>query len=454
MINIKTHFKQSLASRLMLVFAIAGGAIVILILVVIISGFASQWKANVRPHLEQYLDYINDDIGNPPDIEQAKKLAQRLPVNIYISSPEINFSSTGQPLDLAEIEFEHRERNWGKKGHDYLPKWRKQGQQVAFGENDDRMIMCNKFDDYSVYFELLHDGRKAQSHRIGTWALCTLLVIFVLSFWQLRRMLRPVQDIKKGVKHMGRGELDYRVPIRANNDLGELSGSINQMAEQITQMLDAKRQLLLAVSHELRSPLTRAKIAVQMLEPSTNSARLEEDLLEMENLITDILETERINTPHAVLHKEWVQMDELVAQVVAQLPANSMKTILHQTQPVPPISVDAQRMRLLLRNLLTNAICHGGDAEIVPSIEILIESDILLVVVQDHGLGMSVEDLAHITEPFYRADVSRTRDTGGFGIGLYLCQLIVNAHDGQLNIESELGKGTCVTVRLPLDVKR
>ena len=86
MINIKTHFKQSLASRLMLVFAIAGGAIVILILVVIISGFASQWKANARPHLEQYLDYINDDIGNPPDIEQAKKLAQRLPVNIYISS--------------------------------------------------------------------------------------------------------------------------------------------------------------------------------------------------------------------------------------------------------------------------------------------------------------------------------------------------------------------------------
>lgn len=456
MINIKTHFKQSLASRLMLVFAISGGAIVILILVVIISGFASQWKANVRPHLEQYLDYINDDIGNPPNIEQAKKLAQRLPVNIYISSPAINFSSTGQPLDLAEIEFEHRERNWGNKKHSYLPKWRKQGQQISFGENDERMIMRNKFDDYSVYFELLHDGKKAQSHRVGTWALCTLLIIFVLSFWQLRRMLRPVQDIKKGVKHMGSGELDYRVPIRANNDLGELSASINQMAGQITQMLDAKRQLLLAASHELRSPLTRAKIAVQMLEPSTNATRIEEDLLEMEHLITDILEAERINGNHAVLNKIPLQIESLLVSVIEQLPenplpVNNVQFLQNANKKLPLIALDEQRIRLLLRNLLNNAICHGAQGVQPPSVATFINEGMLVIEVKDHGTGMTAEELLHITEPFYRADSSRTRDTGGFGIGLYLCKLIVEAHKGELVFESELNVGTCVTVRLPVD---
>ena len=118
---------------------------------------------------------------------------------------------------------------------------------------------------------------------------------------------------------MGSGQLDYQVPVRQDNDLGELSSSINKMAADITQMLDAKRQLLLAVSHELRSPLTRAKIASQMLPDSTNKARLEERLMEIETLITDILETERINTPHAILNRVPVELEQLIASVIDEL---------------------------------------------------------------------------------------------------------------------------------------
>ena len=450
MISIRQHFKQSLASRLMLVFALSAAAIVLLILAIIISGFTSQWKNNVRPHLEQYLDYINDDIGNPPNIERAKKLVLRLPVNIYISGPDINYSSSGSALDLSDIEFESRHRNEGKNDHSFMSSLTKQGQLIAFAESDERMLMRNTFDGYSVYYELYHDGKSAQSHKVRNWALLSLLIIFVLSFWQLRRMLRPVQDIKIGVKQMGEGNLDYRVPIRRDNDLGELAGSINQMAEQITHMLDAKRQLLLAVSHELRAPLTRANIAVQMLEPSTNSRRLEEDLLEMENLVTDILEAERINTPHAVLNRQPLHMQELVAGVIAQFPEHSVQLIVIGDVELPPLELDEKRMQLLLRNLLGNAICHGGESSPVPKVELAINNAELVIKVEDYGRGISREDLAHITEPFYRADISRTRDTGGSGIGLYLCKLIVEAHGGKLEISSELGKGTIITARLPI----
>jgi signal transduction histidine kinase len=450
MIGIKKRFKRSLAARLMFVFALSASAIVMLIVAILIGGFGNQWKVNVRPHLEQYLDYIHQDIGNPPNVEQAKKLTQRLPINIYIQSDKLNYSSTGAALDLEGIEFETREHGWGMKSKSYLKKLQKEGQQLAFADVDDRILMRNQFDGYQVYFELIHENKDGEHHRLRNWSICALLLIFALSFWQLRRMLRPVQDIKIGVKQMGKGDLKYRVPVRADNDLGELSTSINRMAEDIELMLDAKRALLLAMSHELRSPLTRAKIAVQMLEESNNAKRLEEDLLEMEHLITDILEAERINTKHAVLNKEPMQIEVLVRSVITQLPENNIHIAENNSETLPLVELDEQRMRLLLRNLLSNAICHGGHAVEPPSIALSIVDHSLNIVIKDHGRGMSKEELEHITEPFYRADDSRTRDTGGFGIGLYLCQLIVVAHDGEMTFESQPNVGTTVKVSLPL----
>jgi len=450
MIGIKKRFKRSLAARLMFVFALSASAIVILIVAILIGGFGNQWKVNVRPHLEQYLDYIHQDIGNPPNVEQAKKLTKRLPINIYIQSDQLNYSSTGAALDLEGIEFETREHDWGMKSKSYLKKLQKEGQQLAFADVDDRILMRNQFDGYQVYFELIHENKDGEHHRLRNWSICALLLIFALSFWQLRRMLRPVQDIKIGVKQMGKGDLKYRVPVRADNDLGELSTSINRMAEDIELMLDAKRALLLAMSHELRSPLTRAKIAVQMLEESNNAKRLEEDLLEMEYLITDILEAERINTKHAVLNKEPMQIEALVRSVIAQLPENNIQIAENNSETLPLVELDEQRMWLLLRNLLSNAICHGGHAVEPPSIALSLVDHSLNIVIKDHGRGMSKEELEHITEPFYRADDSRTRDTGGFGIGLYLCQLIVVAHDGEMTFESQPNVGTTVKVSLPL----
>ncbi len=448
--SILDFFKKSLAVRLMVVFAAASGAILILILSILIHGFAFQWKANVRPHLEQYLDYINADIGNPPNIERAKLLAERLPINIYIKGGGLHYSSTGSALDVAEIKFESRQKKWRRKRNNYLNKLEQKGQVIMFGESDDRMIMRNQIDQYQIYFELSHHGKTEQTSTIGFWSLLFLFLILGISFWQLRRMLKPVQDIKIGVKKMGSGQLDYQVPVRKDNDLGELSSSINKMAADIAQMLDAKRQLLLAVSHELRSPLTRAKIATQMLPDSTNKTRLEEDLMEMETLITDILETERINTPHAILNRVPVQLEQLIASVIDELPANKVSLEILQSTELPLFELDEKRIRLLMRNTIANAICHGGASLPAPCVQLSFSERQIQIKVIDYGAGIAAQDLAHVTEPFYRADPSRTRDTGGFGIGLYLCKLIVEAHAGQLSISSEVGRGTCVKIVLPV----
>ncbi len=440
------HFKKSLPARLLLVFILFSLCSIVLIAGVLVYGFTSQWESGVRPHLEQYLSYVNADIGNPPSLEIAQQLAHELPINIYIIGGGKDYSSTGVPLDLSDIEFEKR-RPWRSREHDHSRAIKVDGQMIAFGEHHDRTVLRSQIGAYKVYYELQHRERSSERDNTVGRALLLLLLILLASYLLLRRMLRPVQDIKAGVKRMGQGELEYRVPVRSDNDLGDLSSSINDMAADIEGMLDAKRQLLLAVSHELRSPLTRAKIAVQMLEESNKRDSIEEDLLEMEALITEILEAERMNSRHAALNREPINMESLVDSVLSDLPSINVRVDLAANLPL--FELDDTRIRLLLRNLVSNAVKHGGNVERSPIIKVELVDKTLYLSVTDYGPGIAKEHLSHVTEPFYRADPSRTRSTGGFGLGLYLCKLIVQAHGGKLKIESEDSSGTIITACLP-----
>lgn len=441
------RLKRSLPTRLLLVFLLTALISAAAIVAVVIHGFGSQWRGNVQPHLMQYLEYVNDDIGIPPDLHRAKELASELPINIYITGPNLDFSSTGQPLELINDEFYPRdsERRYIKRnrtGSPLLPD------NVDFGSEDDRSILRNRVGEFTLYYELPHRKRRSGRDSFAGRALLLILALLALCYLWIRRMLRPVQDIKLAVSKMGQGELDYRVPIRADNDLGELASSINIMAEDIEQMLDAKQQLLLGVSHELRSPVTRAKIATQMLEDSINKTRLADDLAEMDSLITEILETERMNSGHAALHREKVSLTALVQSVVEEMGLSNITQDLPNN--LPDIMLDEARIRLLLRNLLSNAERHGGDATPQPSISVTIDNDTATIEVRDHGSGIAEEHLEKVTEPFYRADPSRTRTTGGFGVGLYLCKQIAEAHNGTLDIQSKPDQGVRVSVTFAL----
>jgi len=279
-------------------------------------------------------------------------------------------------------------------------------------------------------------------------------------------MLRPVRDIKYGVKQMGQGDLAYRVPVRHNNDLGELAGSINSMAIDIEQMLDAKRQLLLGASHELRSPLTRAKVALQLLDESKTRNLIEDDLVEMEHLISNILESERIKTGHAALQRSTFNLKELVQSVVDEIQASPV--VIECSQALPDIVADKTRLRILLRNLIGNAFEHNENTDSTDQNETTrtpvtiklehIEENLQISVI-DSGPGIDAEHIELVTEPFYRTDESRTRSTGGFGLGLHLAKLIAEAHGGSLNISSRTNhssstgehSGTSVLVKIPLN---
>lgn len=433
---------QSLSTRLLLLFLLTSLLIVGLLVGSLFHAIGAQWRYSIAPHIEQYLDYVNEDLGYPPDQQRAKELAQKLSINIYVRGPDTNFSTSGKQLNVDDLEFKDR-------SHLHRKRLRKRGQirRIDVGEHDDRTVLRNKSGEYSVYYELQH--RQARSrHKDNLWIpLCLLAAILGGCYLLIRRMLRPVQDIKQAVHAMGAGNLNTRVPVRSNNDLGILSASINTMATDIEKLLDAKRQLLLGASHELRTPVTRAKIAAQMLDESDNQQRIIADLDEMESLIADIMESERVTGGHLSLNISLVDPTELVTSVIQELSAEGEVDAKFGAE-LPDVNADTARLRLLLRNLISNALDHG-ESENSPLVTVACDNNNLTISVIDYGRGIAAEHLSRITEPFYRADASRTRSTGGFGLGLHLCDLIVQAHGGALKIDSTPGGGTTMIVSLP-----
>jgi signal transduction histidine kinase len=200
-------------------------------------------------------------------------------------------------------------------------------------------------------------------------------------------------------------------------------------------MLDAKRALLLAISHELRSPLTPARVNAELLDDTPERQALLRDLGEMRDLISTLLESERLAQGHTALQAEPTDLAALARSVAAEALEAGQAVALQLDSTVGAVQADPVRLKLLLRNLLANVLRHAAQAPHPPELFLRREPEgILAFGVRDHGPGVDAGQLAHLGEAFYRPDSARTRAAGGVGLGLHLCRLVAQAHGGQLRV--------------------
>ena len=427
--------RHSLSGKLIVLFLFMGVVFVLLVGGGIRHAFQEHFRSNIRPHITQYLEYVRTDIGSPPDRGRARQLADKLNIEIQIFDTAGRWSSTGRITDLEDIAVEQRFRI---DGTEYLHVEDDAHQHYLMARDDDATLLFN--------VPRLRDERSGFR---GWIPLLILLALLLVLYHATRRLFKPLDAIRAGVQKFGAGNMEHRIDIRRKDELGELAASINTMAGDIQQMLDAKRQLLLAISHELRSPLTRARVAAEMLEADHRKDQIVQDINEMENLIEELIETERLSSPHRTLNRTRTNIAELVEEAV-QTWFGSDGIALHRPENPVMLDVDAARIRLLLKNLLQNALRHTPAGAPAPEIDLAMDGKRAIITVTDHGRGIDARHLKHLTEPFYRVDPSRRRETGGYGLGLYLCRMIVEAHDGRLDIDSAVGKGTRVSISLPV----
>jgi signal transduction histidine kinase len=410
----------------------------------------------VGAHISLHTTYFLRDLGSPPDIERARAITDTNPLDIRIQGPDTDWTSDPDFPDADAMQFETSDL-FDRVRENLLASGNRDGegqnvlQDVGFARYQDHSFVKIDIDGYQI---MLASPKIAviQEPNLAT-PIIGLISILLLAgcFFAVTWLVRPIQWIKEGAERFGQGDLDYRIPKVRTDDLGELTGDINRLADDVQGMLEAKQQMLLAISHELRSPLTRTKVALEFLEDDQQRKNILDDINEMERLIATLLESERLNTRHSALQRSCIDLVELV-RGVAESDFAAERERLEFAFPVEPVPYEADetRFRLLVKNLVENALCYtpvGGDP-VVLSVESGV--DAITISVADHGRGMTPEQVERATEPFYRADPARCRDTGGFGLGLYLCRRIAEAHGGSLDISSAENRGTRVTLRLPL----
>jgi len=214
-------------------------------------------------------------------------------------------------------------------------------------------------------------------------------------------------------------------------------------------MILARDQLLLDVSHEMRSPLTRVKMAMEFLPDDANKESIREDINELEQMLAEILETERLNSAHQSLKLEKVNITRLVHDLAQKFSDIKPGLDLSGLPESCFVQGDTERLKMCIRNVIENSLKFS--AESANPVRIMIETQDAhhVLKIRDNGQGIPESDLSFIFEPFYRVDKSRSKKTGGYGLGMSLCKKIIEVHKGTIKIESEVGKGTTVIISLP-----
>ncbi len=452
------RLRPSLRWRLVTVFLLLALAMSLAFVGGTRKAFAVGWRDAVRPLLADYVDRLVADLGSPPDAARARALVARLPISVRIEGPLTQFDSHPQ----RQIEVWPRRDIWH------------QGEQ---GQDDaSRRLLKRKTPDGHVISFGVGTLEWHRGPGVFAWVtLAVLLALTALAFAYVRRLLKPLDDIGAGAQRFGAGDFTQPIKVRRHDELGDLAQQINTMGHDIHQMLEGKRALLLAISHELRSPLTRARLNTELLPENadTHAPRhaLLRDLALMGGLITDLLESERLSGNHAPLNLALTDLGGLVREVVSDMDAATVSFAVTVEQNVPQIQIDAVRIRLLLRNLLDNAVRHSAPADppssrppsqaTSPAESATVAVDLSLqkapddgqaflqLTVRDNGPGVPESQLPHLTDAFFRADAGRQRSTGGVGLGLYLCRLVAQAHRGSLRVRNA-APGLEVTVTLPL----
>ncbi|HYE39046.1 MAG TPA: HAMP domain-containing sensor histidine kinase [Ramlibacter sp.] len=403
------RLRHSLKARLIALFLLLALAITGAFVAGMQNALSLGWRGAVRPLVVDYVDRLVAEIGTPPDIGRAQAIADRLPVTVEIAGPTVRWRS--HPADTGG--------------------WRAPA-QGAWSQRDEALLSRTTADGHRITLGLNVRSWHERPRRVGWITLAVVLLLTAGAYKAVRKLLQPLDDIRAGAQRFGEGRFAQQIPVRRRDELGDLAQEINAMAASIHQMLEAKRALLLSISHELRSPLTRARLHVELLpeegEAGGRRRALLQDLEEMSTLVGDLLESERLGQGHAALHREAVDLAELVEECApgADLALDAS---------LEPLPLDRARMRLLLRNLVGNAWRHGS-ADRPPVVRLAREGGDVVLAVRDFGPGVDEAGLARLAEPFYRTDAARQRTTGGVGLGLYLCRLVAQAHGGRLELRN------------------
>ncbi len=426
--GLRTGFRDSIFVKLLWIYlgTVLGVVAVVLGMLQVIAPGGKADQAGKDRNRAMYVRLLIERFGDPPRVEEARRLGDSLGIQVRMEGPEVNWSTAeGMPAvsSLEQDDFRATAEP-----------------QTRFGLHDGRpfILMDHGGRQYLLFFR--HTPfRETRVEWIPVLAGLVAGMLF-LSYMLVRRLFRPLEWLNEGVREASRGNLDHGVAIRGRGELSELSTAFNEMTGRIRGMIRAREQLLLDVSHELKTPLTRIKVALELGRENMASV-VRRNLGEMETMISELLETARLDSGPGALSLMPVDLGALVRETASAFQDSRPGIRVDEVPASLEAVVDGKRVRTVLRNLLENALKYSGQQDRPVEVSLAREDGRVVLTVRDYGYGIPEADRASIFEPFYRVDKSRNKETGGYGLGLSLCRKIVQAHGGEITLDLAEGAG-------------
>lgn len=281
----------------------------------------------------------------------------------------------------------------------------------------------------------------------------------IICFALAHSLTRPIVELRGAAQELAVGNLGARVGEKVgkrSDEIGELGRDFDRMAGQIEGLVGSQKQLLRDISHDLRSPLQRVRMALELARRGDASLqgqldRIERETVRINSFIEQLLTLARLESTEATPSMERVSLNEIVEQIVtdARLEAEKVGCNLSVNSLASyKVNGNAEILRSAIENVVRNAIYHGGSGKLI-EIGLHAEGNDAVVTVRDHGPGVPEETLSRLFEPFYRVDSARSMTTGGSGLGLAIASRAVGLHGGTISAHNATPSGLAVTIKIP-----
>ncbi|MDO0824332.1 sensor histidine kinase [Desulfosporosinus nitroreducens] len=289
-----------------------------------------------------------------------------------------------------------------------------------------------------------------------------LLFGILLSYFTSRRLVAPLKRLTQAANRIGHGHFDERVSVRSKDEVGQLANAFNTMADNLNRQETMRKQFTADIAHELRTPLTSIKSYIEAFQDNVlpanheNLSSINEEINRLVDLSSDLKDLNVAEIGGLHLKLELVDITHLLEKIIHSLyPLIQEKELtLNWNTPEKPVTAagDERLLTRLFYNLVHNAYRYSNPSGQI-SVTLTQMPDYAEIKIKNTGIGISEDDLPLIFERFYRADQSRTRETGGTGIGLALVRQITDLHQGTISVLSKVGQETEFVVKLPKKIK-
>jgi signal transduction histidine kinase len=289
-------------------------------------------------------------------------------------------------------------------------------------------------------------------------AVVAVILATIVGLLFARGLVSPIDQITETVNDIKEGKLAARTEVRGSDEIAVLARTLNEMADSIEEVRKFERQLTTDVAHELRTPLMAMQATIEAIidgvlpADQTRLATIDSEVVRLGRLVDALLRLSRLENRNVEFKEEEINLGELIAGLVLsheKLIEDSELSIEFKADAKVIVFGDADLLRQATANLISNAVRYTSAGGKI-NVEVRRGQIMAQIIVADTGMGISEEDIKNVFSRFWRADAGRNRESGGLGVGLAVVKEIADRHNGWVNVESILGRGTVFTIYVPL----